>query len=157
MGTIQRNRKLNPGQRRDLLEYHWINKNWGGKNTQKNCTKTDLHDPDNKDGVITDQEPDILECEMKWAVESITMRTANGGDGIPFELFQILKDDAVKGCTQYASKFGKLSSWPKDWKRWVFIPIPKKGNAKECSNYRTITLISHASKIMLKILQVRVQ
>ena len=94
---------------------------------------------------------------MKWAVESITMRTANGGDGIPFELFQILKDDAVKGCTQYASKFGKLSSWPKDWKRSVFIPIPKKGNAKECSNYRTITLISHASKIMLKILQVRVQ
>ena len=94
---------------------------------------------------------------MKWAVESITMRTARGGDGIPFELFQILKDDAVKGCTQYASKFGKLSSWPKDWKRSVFIPIPKKGNAKECSNYRTITLISHASKIMLKILQVRVQ
>ena len=103
--------------------------------------KKDFHDPDNHDGVITHLEPDILECEVKWALGSITMNKASGGDGIPVELFQILKDDAVKCCPQYASKFGK-QQWPQDWKRSVFISIPKKGNTKECSNYCTIALIS---------------
>ena len=104
--------------------------------------------------MITHLEPDILECEVKWALESITMNKASGGDGIPLELFQILKEDAVKVRHKYASKFGKLSSGHRTGKN-VFIPIPKKGNAKECSNYRTIALISHASKIILKILQAR--
>ena len=103
--------------------------------------------------MITHPEPDILECEVKWALESITMNKASGGDGIPVELFQILKDDAVKCCTQYASKFWKTQQWPQDWKRSVFIPILRK----ECSNYRTIAHISHASKVMLKILQARLQ
>ena len=107
--------------------------------------------------MITDLEPDILECEVKWALESITKNKASGGDGIPVELFQILKDDAVKVCTQYAGKFEKLSNFPQGWKRSVFTPIPKKGNAKECSNYRTIALISHASKVVLKSLQARLQ
>ena len=99
------------------------------KNTQKNCTKKIF--TDNHDGVITHLEPDILECEVKWALESITMNTASGGDGIPVELFQILKDDAVKAICQ---QIWKTQQWPQDWKRSVFIPIPKKGNAKECSN-----------------------
>ena len=111
----------------------------------------------NHDGVITDLEPDILGCEVKWALESIITNKASGGDGVPVELFQILKDDAVKCCTQYASKFEKLSSGHRTGKRSVFILIPKKGNAKECSNYHTIALISHASKVMLKILQARLQ
>ena len=97
-----------------------------------------------------------MECKVKWALESITMNKASGGDGLPVELFQILKDDAVKCCPQYASKFGK-QQWPQDWKRSVFISIPKKGNTKECSNYCTIALISHSSKEMLKILQARLQ
>ena len=105
--------------------------------------------------MITDQEPDILEWETKWALESISTKKASGGDGIPFELFQILKDDAVKGCTQYASKFGKLSSGQRTGK--VLISIPKKGNAKECSNYHIVTLISNTSTVMLKILQARLQ
>ena len=119
----------------------------------------DLHDPDNHDGVITHLEPDILECEVKWALEIITTNKASGGDGIPVELFQILKDDAVKVCffQQIASKFGKLSSGHRTGKGQFFIPIPKKGNAKECSNYRTIARISHASKVMVKILQARLQ
>ena len=124
----------------------------GGKNTQKNCTKKDLHDPDDHDGVISHLEPDILECEVKWALGSIT----RGGDGIPVELFQILKDDAEKYCTQYASKFVNLSSGHRTGNA-VFIPIPKKGNAKECSNYHTIVLISQASRVMLKIFQARLQ
>ena len=95
------------------------------------------------DGVITDLEPDILECEVKWALESITMNKASGGDGIPVELFQILKDDAVKVLHSIFQQIWKTQQWPQDWKRSVFIPIPKKGNAKECSNYRTIALISH--------------
>ena len=119
--------------------------------------KKDLHDPDNHDGTMTHLEPDILECEVKWALGSIITNKASGGDGIPVELFQILKDDAVKVCTQYAGKFEKLSSFPQGWKRSVFTPIPKKGNAKECSNYHTIALISHASKVMLKSLQARLQ
>ena len=111
--------------------------------------KKDLHDPDNHNGVITHLEPDILECEVKWALESITMNKASGGDGIPVELFQILKDDAVKVLHSICQQIRKTQQWPQDWKRSVFIPIPKKGNAKECSNYCTIVLISHASKVML--------
>ena len=131
----------------------------GGKNTQKSCTKKDLHDPDNRDGVITHLEPDlrILECEVKWALGSITTNKASGGDGIPVELFQILKYDAVKGLHSTCQQIWKTQQWPQDWKRSVFIPVPKKGNAKECSNYRTIALISHASKVMLKILQASLQ
>ena len=114
--------------------------------------KKDLHDPDNHDGVITHLEPDILECEIKWALESITANKASGGDGVPVELFQILKDDALKMLHSIWQQIFKTQQWPQDWKRSVFIPIPKKGNAKECSNYCTITLILHASKVMLKIL-----
>jgi len=119
--------------------------------------KKDLHDPDNHDGVITDLEPDILECEVKWALESITRNKASGGDGIPVQLFQILKDDAVKVLHSICQQIWKTQQWPQAWKRSVFIPIPKKGNSKECSNYRTIALISHASKVMFKILQARLQ
>ena len=108
------------------------------------------HDPDNHDGVITQLEPDILECEVKWALESIIMNKASGDDGILVELFQILKDDAVKVLHSICQHIWKTQQWPQDWKRSVFIAIPKKGNAKECSNYRTIALISHASKVMLK-------
>ena len=119
--------------------------------------KKDLHDPDNHDGVITDLEPDILECEVKWALGSITTNKASGGDGIPVELFQILKDDAVKVLHSICQQIWKAQQWPQDWKRSVFIPILKKGNAKECSNYRTIVLISHIRKVMLKSLQGRLQ
>ena len=119
--------------------------------------KKDLHDPDNDDDVITDLEPDTLECRVKWALESITMNKISGGDRIPIELFQILKDDAVKVSHSICQQIWKTKHWPQDWKRSVFIPIPKKGNAKECSNYCTIALISHASKVMLKILQARLQ
>ena len=116
-----------------------------------------IHDLDNHNGVITHLEPDILECEVKWALESITMNKASGGDGIPVEVFQILKDDAVKVLHSVSQQIWKTQQWPQDWKRSIFIPIPKKGNAKKCSNYCTIVLISHASKIMLKILQTRLQ
>ena len=105
----------------------------------------------------TQLEPDILEYEVKWALGSITMNKASGGDGIPVELFQILKDDAVKMLHSICQQIWKTQQWPQAWKRSVFIPIPKKGNAKECSNYRTVALISHASKVMLKILQARLQ
>ena len=107
--------------------------------------------------MITHLEPDILECEVKWALGSITTDKASGGDGIPAELFQILKDDAVKVLHSICQQMWKTQQWPQDWKRSVFIPIPKKRNAKECSNYHTIALISHASKVMLKILQARLQ
>ena len=107
--------------------------------------------------MITHLEPDILQCEVKWALESITVIKAHGGDGIPVELFQILKDDAVKVLHSIWQQIWKTQQWPQDWKRSAFIPIPKKGNAKECSNYRTIVLISHTSNIMLKILQARLQ
>ena len=118
----------------------------------------DLNDPDNHYGVITDLEPDILECEVKWALgRSITTNKASGGDGIPVELFQILNDDAVKVLHSICQQIWKTQQWPQDWKKLVFTPIPKKGNAKECSNYRIIALISHSSKVMLKILQVRLQ
>ena len=116
-----------------------------------------LHDPDNHDGVITHLEPDILECEVKWALESITTNKASGGDGIPVELFQILKDDAVKVLHSVCQQIWKTQQRPQDWKRSVFIPIPKKGNVKECSNYHTIALMAHAIKVTLKILQARLQ
>ena len=102
--------------------------------------------------MIAHLEPDILECEVKWALGSITMNKASGGDGIPVELFQILKDDTVKVLHSVCQQIWKTQHWPQDWKRSVFIPIPKKGNAKECSNYHAIALISHTSKVMLKIL-----
>ena len=116
-----------------------------------------LRDPDNHDGVITHLEPDILESEVKWALGTVTMNKASGDDGIPVELFQILKDDAVKVLLSIFKQFWKTQECPQDWKRSVFIPILKKGDAKECSNYHTIALISHASKVMLKILQGRRQ
>ena len=119
--------------------------------------KKDLHDPDNHDGVITHLEPDILECKVKWALGSITMSKASGGDGIPAELFQILKDDAVKVLHSLCQQIWKTQQWPQNWKRSVFIPIPKKGDDKECSNYCTIALILHTSKVILKILQARRQ
>ena len=105
--------------------------------------------------MITHLESDILECEVKWELGSITMNKVSGGGGIPVELFQVLKDDAVKVLHSICQQIWKTQQWPQDWKRSVFIPIPKKGNAKECSNYCTITLISHANKVMLKILQVK--
>ena len=119
--------------------------------------KKDLHNPDNPDGVITRLEPNILECKVKWALGSITTNKASGGDGSPVELFQILKDDAVKVLHSICQQMWKTQQWPQDWKRSVFIPIPKKGNAKECSNYCTIALISHASKVMLKSIQAKLQ
>ena len=111
----------------------------------------DLQDQDNHDDVITHLEPDILECEVKWALENITMNKASGGDGIPVELFQI----TVKVLHSICQQIWKTQQWSQNWKRSVFIPIPKKGNAKECSNSRTVALISHASKVMFKILQAR--
>ena len=119
--------------------------------------KKDLHDPNNHEGVIIHLEPDNLEREVKWALGNITMNKSSGGDGIPVELFQILKDDAVKVLHSICQQIWKIQQWPQDWKRSVFIPIPKKGNAKECSNYCTVALISHASEVMLKILQARLQ
>ena len=112
--------------------------------------KKDLHNPDNHDGVITHLEPDILEFKVKCVLGSITTNKASGGDGIPVELFQILKDDAMKVLHSICQQIWKTQQWPHDWKRSVFIPIPKKGNAKECSNYCTISLVSHISKVMLK-------
>ena len=115
--------------------------------------KKALNDPNDHDDVVTHLEPDILEGEVKWALGSITMNNASRGDGIPSELFQIVKDDTVKVLYSTCQQIWKTQQWPQDWKRSVFIPIPKKGNAKECSNYHTIALISHASKVMLKMLQ----
>ena len=138
----------------DLTEAEDIKKKW--QEYTEDLYK-DLHDPDNYDGVIAHLEPDILECEVKWALESITTNKASGGNGLPVELFQILKDDAVKVLHSICQQIWKTQQWSQDWKRSVFIPIPKKGNAKECSNYHTIAFISHASNVMLKILQVRLQ
>ena len=135
----------------DLTEAEDIKKRW--QEYAEELYKKDLHDPDNHDDVITHLEPDILECEVKWALESITMYKASGGDEIPVELFQILKDDTVKVLHSVGQEIWKTQQWPQDWKRSVFIPITKKGNVKKCSNYHTIALISHSSRIMLKILQ----
>ena len=139
----------------DLTEAEDIKKRW--QEYIEELYKKDLHDPDNHDGVITHLEPDILQCEVKWALGSITMNKASGGDGIPAELLQILKDAGIKVLHSICQQIGKNQQWPQDWKKSVFIPIPKKGNAKECSNYRTIALISPASKVTLKILQARLQ
>ena len=137
----------------DLTEAEDIKKRWQEYTAE--LSKNYLHDPDNHGGVITHLEQDILECEVKWAIGSITTNKVCEGDRIPIELFQILKDDAVKVVHSICQQTWKTQQWPQDWK--TFIPIPKKGNAKECSNYHTIALISHASKVMLKILQVRLQ
>ena len=123
----------------------------------RRTVQKDLHDPGNHDGVITHLKPEILECEVKWALGSITMNKASGGDGIPVELFQILKDEAIKVLQSICQQIWKTQQWPQDWKRSVFIPVPKKGNAKECSDYHTIALISHASKVTLKIFQAGLQ
>ena len=134
----------------DLIEAEDIKKRW--QEYTEELYKKDLHDPDSHDGVTTHQEQDTLECEVRWSLGSITVNKASGGDGIPVELFQILKDDAVKVLHSISQQIWKTQQWPQDWKRSVFIPVPKKGNAKEYSNYHTIALISHASKVMLKIL-----
>ena len=147
MGTIKDRNSM------DLTEAEDIKKRW---QEYSELYKKGLHDPDNDNGVITHLEPDILECKVKWASGSITTNKASGGDGIPVELFQILKVDAVKVLHSICQKIWKTQKWPQDWKRSVFIQIPKKGRAKEHSNYCTITLISHASKVILKILQARV-
>jgi len=149
MGTIKDRNSV------DLMEKQKILRR-GGKRTQ-NYTKKDLHDPDNHNGVITHLEPDILEFEVRWSLGSIPMNKASGGNGIPVELFQILKDDTVRVLHSISQQIWKTQQWPPDWKRSVFISIPKKGNAKEYSNYHTIVLISHASKVMLKTLQARLQ
>ena len=134
----------------DLTEAEDIKKRW--QEYTEELYKKHLHDHDNHDGVITTLEPDILECEVTWALGSITMNKASGGDGIP-ELFQILKDDAVKVLHSICQPIWKTQQWPQDWKK----SIPKKGNSKECSNYCTIALISHTRKAMLKVLQARFQ
>ena len=139
----------------NLAEAEDIKKKW--QKYIEELYKKDLNDPDNHHGVITHLEPDILECEVKWALGSITTNKTSGGDGIPVELFQTLKDDAVKVLHSICQQIWKTQKWPQDWKRSVFIPVPKKGNAKECSNYHSIVLISHTSKLMFKILQVRLQ
>ena len=145
MGTIKDRNSM------DLTEAEDIKKRW---QEYTELYKRDLNDPENHNGVITHLEPDILECEVKWALGSIIVNKASG---IPVELFQILEDDDVKVPHSICQQIGKTHQWPRDWKRSVFIPVPKKGNDKECSNYRTIALISHASKVMLKILQARLQ
>ena len=139
----------------DLTEAEDIKKRW--QEYTEEMYKNHLHDPDNHDGVITHLEPDILEHKVKWDLGSITTNRAGGGFGIPVELSQVLKDDVVKVLHSICQQIWKTQPWPQDWKRSVFIPIPKKGNAKECSNYHTIALISHASKVMVKILQDRLQ
>ena len=145
MGTIKdRNCK-------DLTEAEDIKKRW------QECTeelyKMHLNDPNFHNGVVTYLDPDILECEVKWALESITMNKAWGGNGIPAELLKILKDDAVKVLCSICQQTWKSQQWPQDWKRAVFIPIPKRVSAKECSNYHPIAFISHSIKVFLKVLQ----
>ena len=139
----------------DLTEAEDIKKRWQEYTGEMYKKRSSW--PYNHDGVVTHLEPDILECEVKWALGSLTTNKASGGDGILVELFQILKDDAVKVLHSIYQHIWKTQQWPQDWKRSIFIPIPKKGNAKEYSNYCTIILISHASKVMLKILQARFQ
>ena len=149
MGTIKDRKTM------DLTEAEDIKTRW--QEYTEELYKKYLHDPDNHNGVITYLEPDILECKIKRALGSITTNKASRSEDIPVELFQILKDNAVKVLHSVYQQIWKTQQWPQDWKRSVFIPIPKKGNAKECSNYHTTALISHASKVMFKILQVRLQ
>ena len=146
MGTIKDRNGV------DLIDAEYIKKRW---QEYTELYKKDLHDPGNHDGVITHLDPDILECQLKWALGSIATNKASEGDGILAEIFQVLKDDAIKVMNSISQLIWKTQPRPQDWKRPVFIPIPKKGSAKECSNYCTIALISHANKVMLKILQVR--
>ena len=148
MGSIKDRNAL------DLTEAENIKKRW---QEYTELYKKDLHYQDNHNGVITHLEPDILECEVKWALGSITMNKASGGDGIPVKLFQILKDNAVKVLYSICQQIWNTQQWPQDWKRSVFIPISKKGSDKESSYYCTIVLISHAIKVMLKILQAKLQ
>ena len=143
MGTIKDRNSM------DLTEAEDIKKRW---QEYTELYKKGLHHPDNHSAVITHLEPDTLECEVNWALGSIIVKKASGGDGIPVEPSEILKDDAVKVLHSICQQIWKTQQWPQDWKRSVFIPVPKKGNAKECSNDCTIALISHASKVMLKIL-----
>ena len=149
MGTIKDRNGM------DLIEAEDIKKRW--QEYIEELYKKDLHDPDNHNCVITHLEPHILECKVKLALGSITMSKASEADEIPAELFQILKDDAVKVLHSICQQIWKTQQRPQDWKRSVFIPIPKKGKAKECSNYHTIALIAHTSKVMLKILHARLQ
>ena len=151
MGTVKGKNGMDPTEAKD------IKKKWKDYTELYKKKKKNLYDPDNQSGVTTHLESDILECEVKWALGSITTNKASGGDGIPVELFQILKDDAVKALHSICQQIWKTQQWPQNWKRSVFIPIPKKGNAKEYTNYHTVALISHASKVMLKICQVRFQ
>ena len=139
----------------DLTEAEDIKKRW--QEYTEELYKKALHNPDNQNGVITHLEPGILECEINWALGSIIMNKTSGGDGIPVELFQTLKDDAVKVPHSICQQIWETQQWPQDWKRSVFIPIPEKGNGKDFSDYHTIALISHATKVMLKILQTRLQ
>ena len=149
MGTIKdRNSK-------NLTEADEIKKWW--QEYTEELYKKGLNEPDNHNGVITHLEPDILECEVKWALGSLTTNKAHGDDGIPAELFLILKDDAVKVLHSIYQQIWKTQQWSEDWKRSAFSQIPKKGNGKECSNYRTTVFISYARKVMLKILQARLQ
>ena len=149
MGTIKDRNGM------ELTEVEDIKKTW--QEYTKELYKNNLHDPDNHDCVITHLEPDILECEVKWALESITMNKGSGGDGIPVELSQILKDDVVKALYSICQQIWNTQQWPQDWKKSAFIPFPTKDNAKECSNYHTITLISYASEVKLKFLEARIQ
>ena len=149
MGTIKDRNGM------DLTEAEDIKKRW--QEYTEELYKRDVNDPDNHDGVITHLKSDILECKVKWTLGSITVNKASGGDGIPTELFQILKDDAVKVLQSICQHIWKAQQWPQGWKRSIFIPTPKKSNAKECSNYCTVTLISHTSKVMFKTLQDRLQ
>ena len=149
MGTIKNRNGM------DLTEAEDIKNRWQGYSEE--LYKKDLHYPDIHDGMITHLEPDILECEVEWALGSITINKASEGDGIPVELFQILKDDAVIVLHSICQQIWNTQQWPQDWKRSVFISIPKKGNAKRCSKHHAIALISYASKVMLKILQARLQ
>ena len=147
---MQRWATIKDNNSKDLTEAEEIKKRW--QEYTEELYKKVLNDPDNHNGAITHLEPDILEYKVKWALENITTDKASGGDGIPAELFKILKDDAVKMLDSTCQQIWKTRQWPHDWKRSVFIPLPRKGNAKECSNYRTIAYISHASKVMLEIL-----
>ena len=140
---------------KDLMEAEEIKKRW--QESTEELYKKGLNDPDNYDGMITHLEPDIMECEVKWALGSSTMNKAIGGDGIPAELFQIQKDDTVKMLYSVCLHIWKTQQWPQDWKMSIFISITKKGSTKECLNYQTIALILHARKVMLKILQARLQ
>ena len=151
MGSIKDRNGMN------ITKVEDIKKMWQEYRGTIQKKKKKLHDPDNYDGVITHLEPDILDCEVKWALRSITMNKARGGDGIPVDLFQILKDNAVKVLHSICKQIWKTQQWLQDWKTSVFIPIPKKSNARECSNYRTTAFILYASKVMLKIFPARLQ